>query len=60
MIIWKNKFVPGWVVLHRKPHPFGNKSHTIFCAVSVVLFFVDLLERKGRPKEIGKREFEVD
>ena len=28
-MIWKNKFVPCWVVLPRKPHPFGNKWHTI-------------------------------
>ena len=24
MMIWKNNFGPGWVVLPRNPHPFGR------------------------------------
>ena len=53
MMIWTNKFGPGWVVLPRKPHPFGNEWHTICCSMSVVVFFVDLVERKDLPKERG-------
>ena len=46
MIIWKNKFGPVWVVLPRKPHPFGNEWHIICCAKSVMVFLVDLVEGK--------------
>ena len=60
MMIWKNKFGPGWVVLPRKPHPFGNEWHTICCAMSVVVFFVELVEGKDCPKERGNPEFETD
>ena len=43
MMILTNNFGPGWVVLPRKPHPFRNEWHTIFCAMSVVVFFVELV-----------------
>ena len=39
MMIWKNKFGTVWVVLPRKPYPFGKDWHTICCAMSVVVFF---------------------
>ena len=43
MMIWKNKFGPGLVFIPRKTHNFGNKWHTICCAMSVVAFFVKLV-----------------
>ena len=33
IMICKNNFGPVWVVLPRKPHPFENQWHTIFCAM---------------------------
>ena len=60
MMIWAHNFGPGWVVLPRKPHPFGNEWHTICCAMSVVVFFVDLVEGKDIPTERGNLEFEAD
>ena len=53
MMIWTNKVGPDWVVLPSKPHPFGGKCNTIFCAMSVVVFFVKILEGKDQQKEIG-------
>ena len=60
IMICTNKFGTGWVVLPRKPHTFGNKWHTICCAMSVVVFFVGIVEGKDQPTERGKREFEAD
>ena len=60
MIIWKNKFGPVWVVLPRKPHPFGNEWHIICCAKSVMVFLVDLVEGNDLPKERGNPEFKSD
>ena len=44
-----NNFGTGWVFLPRNPHPFGNEWHTIYCAMSVVVFFVDIVEGKDQP-----------
>ena len=60
MMISTNKFVPVWVVLPRNPHPFWNECHTIFCAMSVVVFFVELVEGRDLPIERGKPELEAD
>ena len=60
MMIWENKFGPGWVVLPRKPHPFGNKWHTICCAMSVLVFFVEFVERKDLPKEKWNPDIKTD
>ena len=60
IMIWKNKFGPGFVVLPRNSHPFGNKWHNICFAVSVVVFFVYLEEGKDQTTERGKPEFEED
>ena len=60
MMIWKNNFGPDWLFLLRKPHPFGNNWHTICCAMSVVVFFVELVERKDQTTKIGKPELEAD
>ena len=54
MVIWTNKFGPDWIVLLRNHHPFGNEWHTICCAMSVVVFFVNLVEGKYLPKERRK------
>ena len=29
MLVWYNKFCPGYMCVPRKPHPFGNEYHTI-------------------------------
>ena len=37
----------------RKPRPFGNEYHTICCGISGILFKMQLVEGKDRPKELS-------
>jgi hypothetical protein len=52
MNMWLNKYCPGFVVVPRKPYPFGNEYHTI--AVSnkgyPIMWRIKLREGKDRPK----------
>ena len=41
-----------------KPHPFGNKYHTIACALYKVIDCVEIVERKDRLRETGRKEFD--
>jgi len=59
MSIWFNRWTcPGWVFCPRKPHPFGNEYHTACCALSGIMFVIELVEGKDRPKEMAPPEFE--
>ena len=31
---WFNKYYPGFMCVGRKPHLFGNESHTICCGLA--------------------------
>ena len=54
MSIWNNKWsCPGWIFCPRKPHPFGNEWHTISCGLTGILFDLEIVEGKDRPKEFG-------
>ena len=45
--IWSNKSTClGWVLCLRKPHPFGNKYHSICCGLSEIMFYIGLVEGK--------------
>jgi len=56
---WVNQFTcPGFMVVPRKPWPFGNEYHTIACGVSGVMFGIELVEGKDRPPELPGKEFE--
>jgi hypothetical protein len=58
MSIWFNRWTcPGWVYCPRKPHPFGNEYHTACCAQSGIMFAVEMVEGKDRPRELGAQEF---
>ena len=40
MVALSNEYAPGWMVVKRKPHPVGNKYHTIndcYCKVNFAL-----------------------
>jgi hypothetical protein len=52
MNTWLNKYCPGFVVVPRKPHPFGNEYHTIAnCDKGCpIMWRVLLREGKDRPK----------
>jgi len=52
---WVNKYTcPGFMVVPRKPWPFGNEWHTICCARSGVMFAVELMEGKDKPPQVNK------
>ena len=53
MSIWFNKWTcPGWMMVPRKPHPFGNEYHSINCGLCGFLFGLELQEGKDAPKEL--------
>ena len=53
MSSWMNRWTcPGWMFVPRKPRLFGNKYHTICCGLSGILFGMELVEGKDRPKEL--------
>ena len=61
MSIWYNRWTcPGWVFCPRKPHPFGNEWHTACCALTGILFVIELVEGKDRPADRGPPEYESE
>ena len=60
MMVWYTKFAPGFMVVPRKPHPFGNEFHSICCCSCMIMYMVEMVEGKDRPKELGKPKHEVE
>ena len=59
MSIWHSRWTfPGWILWPRKPHLFGNEWYTACCALSGILFVVDLVEGKTHHCQDGPLEFE--
>ena len=55
MSIWHNRWTcPGWVFCPRKPHPFGNEYHSVCCAVTGIMWGIELVTGKDRPSELGR------
>ena len=40
------------------PHPFGNERHTIFCGLSTILWFSEIVEGRYFPCERRRPEFD--
>ena len=52
MMVWLSRWTcPGWMVVPRKPHSFGNEWHTICCGQCGILFFMEIVEGIARPAE---------
>jgi hypothetical protein len=52
MSIWYIRYTyPGWMFVPRKPHHFGNEYHSICCALSGIMFGIELVEGKSSPPE---------
>ena len=60
MVVFYNKYVPGWVAVNRKPHPLGNEYHTTACCESKVIFCIELVEGKSAPMLGRHREAEFE
>lgn len=53
MSVWTNRWTcPGWMFVPRKPHPFGNEYHSICCGLSGIMYAIELVEGKDRPREV--------
>ena len=49
---------PGWIFVPQKPHPLGNKYHTIVFAIYKVIYRVDIVEGADQPWGLGWKEFD--
>ena len=57
MPMWNSKIsCPGWFFCPCKPHPFCNEHRAIGCAESGAMCGIELVEGKGRLKELGKQK----
>jgi hypothetical protein len=56
---WLNQYTcPGYMVVPRKPWPFGNEYHSICCAKTGIMYAIELVEGKDVPAELPAKEFE--
>jgi Transposase IS4 len=54
MMTWTNQFTcPGFMLVPRKPHPFGNEWHSICDGITGIMFAVEIVEGKDAPPERG-------
>ena len=52
MLLWLNMWTcPGWNFVLRKPWSMGNEYHSMCCGLSSIMFVIDLVEGRDRPKE---------
>jgi len=61
MSIWTNRWTcPGWVFCPRKPNPFGFEFHDIGCVLARIIFGIELVEGKDKPKGRPKDPLDND
>jgi hypothetical protein len=59
MSVWFSEYTcPGWMSVPRKPHPFGNEYQTACCGKSGILWALELVEGKDRPRQLDKPDFD--
>lgn len=58
MMEFLNRKIPGWQWVDRKPKPYGNMFHTAACALTAIIFSLELYEGKDRPLWMDPPEFE--
>lgn len=58
MSVWTNRWTcPGWMFVPRKPHPMGNEYHSLCCGLSGIMYAIELVEGKDRPREVPPPKF---
>ena len=62
MAEFSDPYAPGWGVVSRKPHPMGNEYHTTADCFCRVIFHIEMVEGKDRPKDgpYSKAEYEEE
>ena len=54
MSIWHQRWTcPGCIFCPRKPHLFGNEYHMACCALTNILFSIELVEGKDLPPQVA-------
>ncbi len=57
MSVWTNQWTcPGWMFVPRKPHPKENEYHAMCCGLSAVMYSIELVEGKDRPRQLPPKE----
>ena len=55
---WLNKYTcPGYMMVPRKPWPFGNEYHSICCSTSGVMYRLELVEGKDQPPRLPAKQY---
>ena len=58
MSVWTNMWTcPGWMFVPQKPHPMGNEYHSICCGVSGIMYAIEIVKGKDRPRELAPEKF---
>ena len=57
MIEWFNKYVPVFMCVGCKTHPFGNKRHTICCGLTSIFCRLQIVEGKYFNQKLGQNEY---
>jgi hypothetical protein len=54
---WTSRWTcPGFMFVPRKPWPMGNEYHSVCCALSGIMFSIELVEGRDRPRQLGPAE----
>jgi hypothetical protein len=57
MVPGANPSNPGWITVTRKPTPIGSEYHTMACAVTKIIYWVEIVEGKDRPSQLGPNKY---
>ena len=49
MVVFYNKYAPGWIAVKQKLHPLGNEYHTKACSESKIIFIIEIVKGKSQP-----------
>jgi hypothetical protein len=52
-----SRYCPGFTKVDRKPRPFGNLLHCGACALTKIIYILELQEGKDRPQHLPVAEF---
>jgi hypothetical protein len=59
MVPGANTDIPGYITVKRKPTPQGNEYHTMACATTRIINWVELVEGKDRPSQRGPLKYSI-
>lgn len=50
MVVFYNKYVPGWVTVKYKLYPLWNEYHTTTCCEANIIFIIELVHGRDTLK----------